>query len=206
VARTRTVSDDAILDAAARVILARGPHDFTLAHVAKAARLAPATLLQRFGSKRRLLVAFARREAAHAADPFEQLLSRPTKSKRRSSPVPELAAALRALARGHGDRRSLASSMALLVMDIRDDALRTHARTHAARVEDAIFAQLVRAAERGAIDAPDLRALARLVHAAWNGALLSWGVQGKGSLDAWTSGTLETLLDLARPRRPRRRR
>ena len=57
--RPRTVSDQAILAATARVIGDLGPAKLTLARVASEVGLAPATLVQRFGSKRGLLLALA---------------------------------------------------------------------------------------------------------------------------------------------------
>ena len=48
VARPRTVSDDAVLDATARAVGRVGPARLTLGHVAAEVGLAPATLVQRF--------------------------------------------------------------------------------------------------------------------------------------------------------------
>src|SRR5580698_2148407 len=56
-ARTKAISDEAVLAAAAAVMFAKGPSEFTLADVAKAAGIAPATLVQRFGDKHGLIVA-----------------------------------------------------------------------------------------------------------------------------------------------------
>src|SRR5919202_3700704 len=68
--RPRQRADSDILDAAARVISRLGPSRFTLADVAREAGLAPATLLQRFGSKQGLLRAFASQAAGRAAEAF----------------------------------------------------------------------------------------------------------------------------------------
>ena len=65
--RPRTMPDAAVLEAASRVIARFGPSRFTLSEVAEEAGLAPATLLQRFGSKRGLLLALAQM-AAEGAD------------------------------------------------------------------------------------------------------------------------------------------
>src|SRR4029453_18072761 len=59
--RPKTVADDAVLDAAMRVIDRGGPSELTLAAVAREVGLAPATLLQRFQSKRGLLLAITSR-------------------------------------------------------------------------------------------------------------------------------------------------
>ena len=55
--RPRTVPDEQILGAAHRAMSRLGPARWTLAEVAKEAGLSPATLVQRFGSKRGLMLA-----------------------------------------------------------------------------------------------------------------------------------------------------
>ena len=64
--RPRGMEDAAILRAAAEVIGRTGPARFTLAAVASEIGLVPATLVQRFGSKRGLLLALARQSATDA--------------------------------------------------------------------------------------------------------------------------------------------
>src|SRR5690242_14919034 len=74
IARPRLVSDDVILDATRRVLAESGPAQLTLAAVGDRAGLAAPTLLQRFGSKRGLLLAAAERSAQQvlpAADEAE---------------------------------------------------------------------------------------------------------------------------------------
>src|SRR5262245_49678369 len=58
--RPRTASNESILDAAFRVITRLGPANLTLADVAGEVGLSPATLVQRFGSKRGLLLALCK--------------------------------------------------------------------------------------------------------------------------------------------------
>ncbi len=65
--RPRTVADADILEATGRVIGQAGPSRFTLADVAAEVGLSPATLVQRFGSKRGLLLAVAE-SAVHFVD------------------------------------------------------------------------------------------------------------------------------------------
>ena len=67
--RPRGMEDAAILRAAAEVIGRTGPARFTLAAVASEIGLVPATLVQRFGSKRGLLLALARQSATDATAP-----------------------------------------------------------------------------------------------------------------------------------------
>ena len=58
--RPRTVADEEVLDAAAAAIGTTGPAAVTLAEIGSRVGLAPATLIQRFGSKRGVLLAVAR--------------------------------------------------------------------------------------------------------------------------------------------------
>src|SRR6267143_3232696 len=58
--RPRQTSDEAILMATKRVMQHHSPVDLTLADVAKEAGVVPATLIQRFGTKRGLLLAVCR--------------------------------------------------------------------------------------------------------------------------------------------------
>src|SRR6185437_9492855 len=59
--RRKSISDEDILDRALPLMARAGPAGFTLAEVARAVGLAPATLVQRFGDKQTLIErAFAR--------------------------------------------------------------------------------------------------------------------------------------------------
>src|ERR1700753_3871781 len=71
--RKKTISDADVLAAATRAMYARGPADFTLARVAKAAGIAPATLIQRFGDKHGLIVAAVTHDNALFAEALAKL-------------------------------------------------------------------------------------------------------------------------------------
>ena len=71
--RPRTVPDEHILGAAQRTMSRLGPARWTLAEVAKDAGLSPATLVQRFGSKRGLMLALWAAAVEGVAACFEAL-------------------------------------------------------------------------------------------------------------------------------------
>src|SRR5215471_17215022 len=71
--RRKTISDEDVLKAATRAMYAGGPADFTLAGVAKAAGIAPATLIQRFGDKHGLIVAAVAHDNALFAEALAKL-------------------------------------------------------------------------------------------------------------------------------------
>src|SRR6202522_1461416 len=68
--RPRETSDAEILAAAARVMQRRSPVELTLADVAKEAGVHPATIIQRFGTKRDLLLANCKAWTADVAGQF----------------------------------------------------------------------------------------------------------------------------------------
>src|ERR1700680_3623424 len=68
--RPRQTSNEAILMATMRVMQRCSPVDLTLADVAKEAGVVPATLIQRFGTKRELLLANCKAWTADVAGQF----------------------------------------------------------------------------------------------------------------------------------------
>src|SRR5258706_12924616 len=66
----RTINDSAIFAATLEAAGESGPTKLTLAHVAKKVGMSPATLIQRFGTKRGLLLAALRQGGGSTVDPF----------------------------------------------------------------------------------------------------------------------------------------
>lgn len=189
VARPRTASDEAILDAAARAIGRHGPHGLTLAMIAREAGLAPATLVQRFGSKRELLLALA----AHAG----QAVHLPFERARQEHPAPlaALHAALAGLSAGAATPERLAGSLGFLQLDVTDPEFRAHAATHALRMREQIAALLGDAVAAGEL-APGtgVAALARAVQITYNGVLILWALTGEDTLAATLRHDLDQTL------------
>jgi AcrR family transcriptional regulator len=184
--RPRTRTDDELLDAAFNAIGAVGPARLTLADVATEAGVAPATLVQRFGSKRALLVAAASRaarRAAHALPPAN------------GDPLAALADGLVALTEPVRDPAAFANHLALLQLDLADPELRALAVAHARGLRRAIRTLLDDARDDGQLDPCDTGALADAVHATFHGAQLDWAVDRRGSLAARVRGALATVLE-----------
>lgn len=191
-ARPRTTSDEAVLEAAARAIGRHGVAGLTLALVAREAGLAPATLLQRFGSKRGLLLAVAEQAAHTAGEPF-------ARARRSAGPrTPALAVlstALAALAAGVRSREEMANNLGFLQLDLADPAFHAHAVTHVRAVRTEITALLEEAVAAGElVTGTAVAALAEAVHVAYNGVLLLWAMAGDGPLaDALHTGIGQVL-------------
>jgi AcrR family transcriptional regulator len=175
------MGDAAILRAAAEVIGRTGPARFTLAAVATEVGLVPATLVQRFGSKRGLLLALARQSAADA-DAGAGAVAGPAREQDGSA-----LAALTALAVGRlapmttPDR--FANHLAFLCLDLTDPELyepalavhEAHGRAIAALVEEAIATGELRA---GTPAGP----LTRSIQTVIAGAGLTWALDREGTL------------------------
>jgi AcrR family transcriptional regulator len=183
--RPRTHSDDALLDATFRAVGAVGPARLTLADVAREAGVAPATLVQRFGSKRALLVAAASRSAARAGSALPAA---------GDAPLDALVDGLVALTELTRDPAAFANHLALLQLDLADPELRALAVAHARGLRRAIRALLDGAVAAGELEPCDTGALAAAVHAAFHGAQLDWAVDRRGTLARRVRRALDAVL------------
>lgn len=186
--RPRIQTDAEILAGTARVLARLGPAHFTLADVAAEVGLAPATLLQRFGSKRGLLLAFAERGVAALGEEF-----RSARAQNRS-PLAALSAALAGLARGLDTPEALSNSLAVLQIDLRDPEFRRHALDHARAMRAEIQSLLAVAVAAGELVPCDRARLARAIQVTYNGSLLIWAIERDGPLADWLRDDLDQLL------------
>jgi AcrR family transcriptional regulator len=149
----------------------------TLADIAQRAGLAPSTLVERFGSKRALLLAAGRTAASTVDAAFDAAESE------EATALVALTAALVRLSSGVKTRAALAHQLGALRLDIADPDFRRLAQRHASAMRARITALLVRAREDGSLrEATDVGRLAQTVHVVYNGALITWGVSGRGPL------------------------
>lgn len=159
--RPRSISDDEVLHSALAIVRRQGPARLTFAILAKETGLAPATLVQRFGSKLTLVQATLH----HAWD----LLDARTAAYDAEAPVsPEGAVQmLVALSEGHaaGD---FADSLLVLREDLRDPLLRARGQ----RWGETLCRLLARRLDDGSGPRSDL---GRVMAAQWQGAVLWWG-------------------------------
>ena len=186
--RPKTVDDDAVLDAAVRVVDRAGPSGLTLASVAEEVGLAPATLVQRFASKRGLLLAVARRGAGDAGASLREAAAR------HRSPLKALVSGLVALSAPVGSPEAMANQLAFLQVDLSDPEFHALALAHTSGVRDAIRELLDAAASAGELGDADTARLAQAVQTTYNGALITWAIYRRGRLETWLRRELETLL------------
>jgi AcrR family transcriptional regulator len=187
--RPRTRTDEEIFQAVLHAAARAGSRGVTLADIAAEAGLAPSTLVERFGSKRALLLAAGRT----AADGVEAAFART--AGRGDCHLSALADALVLLSEGVRTRAALAHHLGALQLDIADPDFRRLARRHATTLHRQLAVTLARARELGELaESADPERLAGTVQVTYNGALVSWGVAGRGSLEAALRDALESVL------------
>lgn len=186
--RPRTVPDEQILGAAHRAMSRLGPAKLTLAEVAKEAGLSPATLVQRFGSKRGLMLALW----AGAVDGIDACFTmlRPS----HSSPLSAIMAAATEMSRHTKSPEEMANHLAFLQIDLSDPEFHRNMLEMSKRTEDGYRALLDEAITAGELSRCDTPRLARAINAIAGGSLIGWAVFREGAADAWVGRDVETLL------------
>jgi len=197
--RPRGTSDEDLLAATHRVVSRLGPN-LTLGDVAKEAGVSPATLLQRFGSKRGLLLAFAAAGSADVSAEFTAIRAR------HPSPLAALHELARCMAAMAATPETLSNSLAFLQMDLFDPDFHRHALAHSRGMRAGIKALLDDAVDAGELSRTDTDSLAGAVQSMMGGSLLQWAIDREGKAADRLSEDLGTLLNSRiSPSRPRRR-
>jgi len=197
--RPRTVADADVLGATHRTISRLGPTRFTLADVAHEVGLSPATLLQRFGSKRGLLLALAGQAVDSVEDCF--IAARAA----HSSPLGALIAGATEMTRHTKSPEELANHLAFLQIDLSDRDFHRLALEHSRRILAGYAALLDEAVDAGELARCDTTRLARAVGALSGGSLIAWAIHRGGSALSWVRKDLATLLEPYRRRAGKRR-
>ncbi|MFJ8209403.1 TetR/AcrR family transcriptional regulator [Streptomyces sp. NPDC096033] len=199
VARPRGVDDLAILRAATEVMGQVGPAGLTLAAVAREVGLVPATLTQRFGSKRGLLLALADRSVEDAGARIAQVRAA------HGSALGALSELVTETMAGMATPERFANHLAFLCMDLTDPQLRERAlAVHRAQTR-AVVELLAEAVAAGELRAgTDPAALARTVQAVAAGTGMHWALEGEGDLGRRLRQELVAVLSPHLPARPPR--
>jgi AcrR family transcriptional regulator len=200
--RPRTASDESILDAAFRVIARLGPAKVTLADVAQEAGLAAATLVQRFGSKRGLLLALCRFNLDSMDGCFEAIRAE------HESLLEALVAAASHMARLVTSPEELANGLAFLQMDISDPEYRAIALQNSKAMLAGYHSLIDDAIAAGELIRCDSKKLAQAVSSISGGSIIGWAIHQHGSAAAWVRGDVLTLLEpyRAKPQRAKQSR
>ena len=186
--RPRETSDAEILAAAARVMQRRNPVELTLADVAKEAGVVPATLIQRFGTKRELLLATCKAGTSDVAANFA------TARAKYRSPLATLITLLVDCSSFAATPESMANGLAYLQIDLTDPEFHAVTLAQFVAMRDQIKKLLDEAVSVRELKACNTFDLARLIQQVYDGAMLDWAVYRKGTLAASMRQSLKALL------------
>lgn len=186
--RPRTVTDERLLAAVAAAIGRAGPVELTLAQVAREAGVTTGALVQRFGSKRGLLLAFARR----GTDEFVAAMRE--EYDRAPDPVEGLVAALVSLVGAEMSPREFSHHLAYLNLEMADDELRPPLVAGRARFRELLAEYVADGIGAGLLRVPDVGALVEVLDALWHGAQISWALFRDGTRADLMRATVTTVL------------
>jgi AcrR family transcriptional regulator len=174
--RPRRLPDSAILDAAAKVVNRTGPERFTLADVGGEVGLSAATLVQRFGSKRALLLAMLEQTLTVVDESFEASLANT------ESPLEGLYAAAVERTSHFETPESLANRLAFVLLEINDPEFHALAVESTRKSVNGYKLMLDNAVDIGELSVPgaDTQALAESIHALTIGSLMMWAITREG--------------------------
>ncbi|MEU9144100.1 TetR/AcrR family transcriptional regulator [Streptomyces sp. NPDC048349] len=187
--RPRGIDDAAILRAAVDVMGRTGPAKLTLAVLAREVGLVPGTLVQRFGSKRGLLLALAEHTAKDADAVYEGVRAA------HDSPLAALAALFDETWAVATSPEAFANHLAFLCADLDDPQFRDCALASQQAQSRRIGELLGHAKDAGELEPDtDTTALAATVQAATTGVAVLWAVDRRGALAERQRAALEAVL------------
>ena len=187
--RPRKVSDDQLFEATHAVMNRVGPGELTLAAIATEAGVTPAVLIQRFGSKRNLLLALSERFADGAGALVAAL------AKQHRSPLAALRAYADCMAGMAASPGAFARNLAYLQIDLTDPDFRKHLVKHARATRTGLRRLLDAASARGEL-VPEVKPaqLARTIEVVISGSMLTWAFYQEGTAAHWIRADVEAVL------------
>lgn len=179
--RTKTLSDDAVLEHALHIIRRSGPERLTFASLATATGLSGATLVQRFRNKAEL----RQRSLLYAWDALDtrsaNLVSRTEKSTKGACKL------LVDLSKAYGDTNAYAQGLLLLREDMLDPVLRLRG------VQWKNF--LINALDACFTDEPSAPVnVGSIVATYWQGTLLWWAFDPSQPIDVYVEAAMTEFI------------
>ena len=197
--RPRQASDEDMLRATFRTISRLGPARLTLADVAREAGVSAPAVIQRFGSKRALLLA----AAADAATGSDYIF--PGLRAKHRSPLAALLGIADCMTLMGTTPQEVAHTLIFVRHDLTDGDFHRHASVGSERMHDGLASLVAEAIKAGELRRCNADRLAWALLATINGSLVNWTVHRQGGLAAWIRRDLKSVLDgyVPLPRRTR---
>jgi AcrR family transcriptional regulator len=185
--RPQTLRDEALLDAVLALAPRVGPARVTFAAAAAETGLSAATLVQRFGTKRDLLLAADKR----GVDLWVGALDRSTAA----SPLARVVEGLVLAVDPDTTPEQMANSVAMLQLDLADPDFHAETLRGARAVRARIARDLSAALAAGELrSGTDVATLATLVETTYHGAMIGWAIHRENTLADWMREQVESVL------------
>lgn len=187
--RPRKVTDEELFAATYTAMTKLGPGELTLAAIAKEAGVTAAVLVQRFGSKRDLLLTLAERFSDGAGEMMTSL------AQKHRSPLAALRDYAECMAGMAESPAALARNLAYLQIDLTDPDFRVHLVKQSRATRDGLRKMIQSAVDAGELDASvNAARLARTIESLLGGSLLSWAFYQEGPASRWVRADLDAVL------------
>ena len=189
IGRPRKVSDDQVFMGAYKAMQRLGPNELTLSDIAAEAGVTAGALVQRFGSKRELLLKIAEQFSGGTGEMFAQLRTA------HRSPLAAIRAYADCMAGMATTPETLIRNLSYLQIDLTDPEFRKHF-AQSARATRAELQMLVRDAIKAGelVPSTNPKQLARTIEAIIGGSMLSWAQYQEGSSAKWIRDDLNAIL------------
>lgn len=187
--RAPKATDEEIFSAVALATSRVGPDRMTLEDVAREVDLTPSALVQRFGSKRELMLAAVRHWNEAGEDPIAGL------RVRNPSAIATLRDYAACVAGGVEDPEAMANQLAMLQLDVADPEFRAEAARFFRGERATLRRWIEEAVREGALsEEADPDALAEAVQTALAGWRILWSVVREGDPAESAGALLDTLV------------
>jgi len=182
-----------VFAALVRVMHRRGPAELTLREIATEAGLTAGALVQRFGSKRDLMLLLSGQVAGGTGHLFAGLRAA------NRSPLATLYAYAECMAGLGPTPAALARNLSWLLVDLTDPDFKKNVQAQTRLTEQEIRKLIEEAFKAGELHQVDGRrvnytALARVVSAQISGSLMSWAFYEEGTAASWIRRDLSVVL------------
>jgi AcrR family transcriptional regulator len=187
--RPQKVTDEQVFMGAMRAMSRLGPGELTLAEIAKEAGVTAGLLVQRYGSKRALLLALSERFSGGTGEMFDAL------RKGHRSPLAVLRAYSDGMAHMASSPAALARNFAYLQIDLTDPDFRKHLSVQARATRDELQKLIKEAIQAGELsESANPKQLARTIEAVVAGSMMSWAYYQEGTAAKWMRHDLDAVL------------
>ena len=186
--RIRTISDEKILNATIELVGRHGVDKLTFASLSSHTGLAPATLVQRFGTKQRLLTAVTK----HCLQSMAPTLV--AARDEYASPLQAILMAFTSMAKAVTSVKEFANGQVFFYLALTDKE--ANALLHKSTMESL---EKIRQLLNEAVQAKELRpcdtaALALSLQTTYEGAITTWLIYQQGTTEEWVTNRLVEVL------------